>query len=185
MKKTKEKLLLHACCAPCLTSSEAQTHTKYEVLPFWYNPNIEPVEEHNKRREEYKRFISLKLYQDLSSYDYSKENEEWHKFVDGLEDEPEGGKRCEKCIEFRLRKAAGFAEECGIELFSTTLSVSPHKNLKMIDEAGEKITNTKSSYKHFDFKKDDGYKLSIELSKQLDLYRQNYCGCRYSIRQKK
>ena len=185
MKEKNQKLLLHACCAPCLTSSEAQTHTKYDVLPFWYNPNIEPIEEHDKRKAEYIKFIGLKEYCDESSYDYLKENKEWHRIIDGLEKEPEGEKRCQRCIEFRLRKTAEFAKCQGVGLFSTTLSISPHKNLKMIYDAGAKNSSTKCDYERFDFKKNDGYKRSIELSKEFDLYRQSYCGCAYSIREKK
>jgi len=185
MRNNKQKLLLHACCAPCLTSSEEQTHTSYDIVPFWYNPNIEPVEEHDKRKKEYLRFIGLKKYQDSSEYDYFLENRAWHKAVDEMKDEPEGGKRCDKCIEFRLKKTAEYARQNNIELFSTTLSVSPHKNKQVIDAAGTKHTNEKSRYKPFDFKKNDGYKLSVELSNKFDIYRQNYCGCAYSMRPKK
>ncbi|MEI7792490.1 MAG: epoxyqueuosine reductase QueH [Candidatus Berkelbacteria bacterium] len=185
MNYKKKQLLLHACCAPCLTSSEMQTHTKYEVIPFWYNPNIEPVEEHDKRQKEYLRFINSKSYQDSSEYDYLLENIAWHKAVDEMKNEPEGGKRCQRCIEFRLKRAAEFARQNNIELFSTTLSVSPHKNKQAIDAAGTKHANMKCEYVAFDFKKDNGYRLSIELSKELNLYRQNYCGCAFSIRTKK
>jgi predicted adenine nucleotide alpha hydrolase (AANH) superfamily ATPase len=185
MKNKKQKLLLHTCCAPCLTSSEEQTHTKYEVVPFWYNPNIEPIEEHDKRRKEYMKFIDLKKYQDMSEFDYLIENQAWHKIVDSMRDEPEGGKRCKRCIEFRLKRTVEYAEEHHIESFSTTLSVSPHKSIQMIGDAGAKHSSTKCEYKHFDFKKNDGYKLSIELSKEFELYRQSYCGCAYSIPLKK
>lgn len=154
-------------------------------MPFWYNPNIEPVEEHDKRQIEYLKFIDSKKYSDISTFNYLKENKEWHKVVDRMKEEPEGGKRCEKCIEFRLRKTAEYAKEHGIQLFSTTLSVSPHKSIRMIDDAGVKHSNTECQYEHFDFKKNNGYKLSIELSKELDLYRQNYCGCIYSMPPKK
>lgn len=185
MNKNKKKLLLHACCGPCLTSSEEQTHTKYEVVPFWYNPNIEPVEEHEKRHKEYLRFIELKEYKDKTNYDYAEENLKWHKSIHGLENELEGGARCQKCIEFRLKQTAAFANENNFELFSTTLSVSPHKNTEMIKVAGNDCSSNKSNYEHFDFKKDDGYKRSVEISNELGLYRQSYCGCEYSIRKKK
>ena len=185
MKNTKNKLVLHACCGPCLTSSLEKTHTEYEVLPFWYNPNIEPAKEHEKRHNEYLRFIELKKYQDRTSYSYSEENLLWHEAVAGLENEPEGGDRCKRCIEFRLKRTAEFANKNEIELFSTTLSVSPHKNTEMIKVVGNKCSNKKSNYEHFDFKKDDGYKRSVEISNELELYRQSYCGCEYSIRKKK
>jgi predicted adenine nucleotide alpha hydrolase (AANH) superfamily ATPase len=185
MNKNKKKLLLHACCGPCLTSSLEQTHTEYEVVPFWYNPNIEPICEHERRNVEYLRFIELKQYEDITAYDYTEENLLWHEAIQGLENELEGGARCQKCIEFRLKRTAEFANKNSIELFSTTLSVSPHKNTEMIKIAGDTCSKNMNNYEHFDFKKEDGYKRSVEISNELELYRQSYCGCEYSIRKKK
>lgn len=170
----RPKLLLHSCCGPC-SSSVLELLTKYfEVTLLYYNPNIYPEEEYIKRLGEQKKLLE-KLNIKLISGDY---NYELYKDkVKGLEDEKEGGLRCDKCIEMRMEKACLMAKEMGFEYFTTTLSVSPHKNSKMINKIGfmlEEKYNVK--YLYSDFKKQDGFKRSIELSKKYDLYRQNYCG---------
>lgn len=179
----KKKILLHTCCAPCLTSSLEQLNSsEITSLIFWYNPNIEPFAEHKKRYETLQEFLNKsgnsKLLLD-HDYDYKSENLQWHQFIRGFEDEPEGGRRCKKCIEFRLRKTAGISDRIKTN-FSTTLPVSPHKNSAMIKEIGEEISD---DFIFYDFKKQDGYKESIRLSKYFDLYRQKYCGCQYSKRE--
>lgn len=176
------KILLHSCCAPCLTSTSEILSNDYEVVPFWFNPNIEPEEEHGKRLEAFEHFCELKQYKPKIIDDYQTDNNTWHKFVEGLEQEPEGGARCEKCIRFRLEKTAQFAKGKGFKIFATTLSVSPHKNDEMINRIGEEVAK-KYGVEYFtaNFKKDGGYARSVELSKEYGLYRQKYCGCRYSV----
>jgi len=176
------RLLLHSCCAPC--SSYVLTYlTKYfDITVIYYNPNIEPIEEYEKRKQEEIRFIEEmdKVHSvDLIDCDW-----EHDKFIDmsrGLEKEPERGKRCYKCYELRLRKTCEVAKEHNYDYFASTLTLSPYKNSDWVNEIGynlEKEFNIK--YLCSDFKKNDGYKKSIELSKEYNLYRQNYCGCIYS-----
>ncbi|MFA7253868.1 MAG: epoxyqueuosine reductase QueH [Patescibacteria group bacterium] len=174
----KAKLLLHSCCAPCLTAVNGKIDADFDISILWYNPNIEPLEEHNKRLSVLQNFadetaIQLNNYK----YDYREENDKWHEAIAGFENEPEGGKRCEKCIEFRLQRTKELSEK--YDLFTTTLSVSPHKNAKFINEFGKKLS---PKYLKSDFKKENGYLRSIELSKEYELYRQNYCGCLYSTK---
>jgi len=180
-----KKILLHTCCAPCLTSSKERLDDEHiESVIFWYNPNIEPKEEHDKRLHTLCEYLNADKgsIHTICDYDYEAENKLWHEYIKGLENEPERGQRCRKCIEFRLKRTAEKAKILGID-FATTLTVSPHKNSKEIFETGAKITEN-SSVKFFeiDFKKKDGYKRSIEICKELGLYRQSYCGCSYSER---
>jgi predicted adenine nucleotide alpha hydrolase (AANH) superfamily ATPase len=176
----ENKILLHTCCAPCLTASLEKLETLNIIsLIFWYNPNIEPFSEHEKRHETLKNFLEKKDCRGIiidNNYDYISENSQWHQYIKGLDNEPEGGERCRKCIEFRLRKTADFSKQLESN-FSTTLPISPHKNSAMIKEIGENISD---NFIFFDFKKEDGYKKSIELSNNFGLYRQQYCGCQYS-----
>jgi len=180
MEDDSKKIILHACCAPCLTASvESLESINISSLIFWYNPNIEPFPEHEKRYETLKKYLNKKGVSDLlitKEYDYLRENAKWHQYIEGFEAELEGGARCKKCIEFRLKEAAKIGEKMKLR-FSTTLPISPHKNSMMIKEIGEKISE---GFIFFDFKKQDGYKKSVELSNYFDLYRQNYCGCQYS-----
>jgi predicted adenine nucleotide alpha hydrolase (AANH) superfamily ATPase len=181
----KNKILLHTCCAPCMTSSlEKLNSLEIPAEIFWYNPNIEPFSEHKKRHETLISFLKKKDIENIladADYDYLEENSLWHRYIAGFEDGPEGGERCKKCIEFRLQKTADMSEKMKIS-FSTTLPVSPHKNSAMIEKIGQKISNL---FIFFDFKKEDGYKKSIDISKDFNLYRQNYCGCQYSQRTQK
>ena len=173
-----KKLLLHSCCGPCSTQVIDKLKDEYDLTIFYSNSNIFPQEEYEKRLAEQKRYakiVGIKVVDD--TYD---ENE-YLEFVNGLEEEKEGGLRCRVCFEFRLRKTAKFAKENGFDIFSTTLSVSPHKNTLVINEVGEKISKEMNiPFLAENFKKQDGYKKSIELSKKYNLYRQNYCGCRFS-----
>lgn len=172
----KKKLLLHSCCAPC--SSYCITYLKdyFDITILYYNPNIEPIEEYNKRKKEQIKLCNLF---NINVMDCDYDNELFHEVVKGLEDVPEGGARCFKCYELRMRKTAELSK--GFDYFGTTLTISPLKNSKKINEIGimlESEYNTK--YLLSDFKKKEGYKKSIILSKEYDLYRQNFCGCIYS-----
>ena len=170
-----KKIVLHSCCGPCLSSAAFRLKDKF-FAACWYNPNIEPEPEHDLRRITYRKLLEhLGLEEKESDYDYKQENKLWHSFIEGLENEPEGGERCKKCIEFRLKKVSKLLDKN--ESMMTSLTVSPHKNSRMINEIGAKISD---NYLSSDFKKEDGYLLSLELSKKYDLYRQNYCGCLYS-----
>lgn len=176
----KPKLLLHSCCGPCSTVCIERLIENYEVTVFYYNPCIFPEEEYFKRLEEQKRFLVDKQIEIIEpSYD----NNSYEELVKGFELEKEGGERCKICFKQRLETTAKYAKENGFDYFSTTLTVSPHKNTIIINEIGEKIANELGiKFLSANFKKQNGYLRSIELAKEYNLYRQNYCGCRYSIR---
>lgn len=179
--KLKKKLLLHSCCAPCLTSSFEQTKGDFLVVPFWFNPNIEPNYEYQKRLNNFDKLTNILKIDSLIIDQYKSDNRKWQKMISGLENEPEGGIRCEKCIKSRLEKTATEAKKRDFKIFGTTMTVSPRKNAFMINKIGNKLAKKhKIDFLEVDFKKKDGYLLSVKLSKKYDLYRQNYCGCRYS-----
>ncbi len=177
-------LLLHSCCAPCSSSCIEFLARYFQVTVFYYNPNISESEEYKKRVQEQIRFIKEFPTQHKVEFiegDY--EPEVFYKAVKGLESEPEGGGRCFKCYELRLRKTAELAGRENFDYFTTTLTVSPLKNSVKLNEIGLKVAKeTATEYLLSDFKKKEGYKRSIELSKEYGLYRQNYCGCVYSKR---
>lgn len=172
------KLLLHSCCGPCSSSVIERLRDYFDITVIYYNPNIEPKEEYEKRKSEQLRLLN-ELGIKFMDIDYL--NNEYHEKVKGYENEPENGLRCPLCFELRLDKTASKAKENNFDYFGTTLTVSPHKNSKIINEIGLKLEE-KYGVKFLlsDFKKEDGYKKSIELSKKYDLYRQDYCGCLYS-----
>ena len=172
------KLLLHSCCGPCSSSVIERLRDYFDIIVIYYNPNIEPKEEYEKRKSEQLRLLN-ELGIKFMDIDYL--NNEYHEKVKGYENEPENGLRCPLCFELRLDKTASKAKENNFDYFGTTLTVSPHKNSKIINEIGLKLEE-KYGVKFLlsDFKKEDGYKRSIELSKKYDLYRQDYCGCLYS-----
>ena len=172
------KLLLHSCCGPCSSSVIERLRDYFDITVIYYNPNIEPKEEYEKRKSEQLRLLN-ELGIKFMDIDYL--NNEYHEKVKGYENEPENGLRCPLCFELRLDKTASKAKENNFDYFGTTLTVSPHKNSKIINEIGLKLEE-KHGVKFLlsDFKKEDGYKRSIELSKKYDLYRQDYCGCLYS-----
>lgn len=173
-----KKLLLHSCCGPCSTVVIERLKESFDLTVFYYNPNIEPKEEYEKRKVEQKKVCEAF---GVFCVDSDWENKHWHEFVQGLENEREGGARCEKCFFCRLLKTAEYAKENGFDVFATTLSVSPHKNTNVINAVGENISKqTKLEFLPESFKKQDGYLRSVNLSKQFDLYRQNYCGCQFS-----
>lgn len=188
MNNIKEgtKLLLHACCAPCSSAVLERLSDFFEITIFYYNPNITEEKEYLKRIEELKKFISLVKYKyPISLIPGNYEPQKFFEMAKGLEDEPERGKRCYKCYAMRLEESARIADELGFDYFCTTLTLSPHKNSNWINEIGEDLNNRYNSiYLYSDFKKRNGYKRSIELSKEYDLYRQDYCGCVYSLRDK-
>lgn len=172
------KLLLHSCCGPCSSSVIERLRDYFDITVIYYNPNIEPKEEYEKRKSEQLRLLN-ELEIKFIDIDYL--NNEYHDKVKGYENEPENGLRCPLCFELRLDKTASLAKENKFDFFGTTLTVSPHKNSKIINEIGLKLEDKyKIKYLVSDFKKEDGYKRSIELSKKYDLYRQDYCGCLYS-----
>jgi len=154
----------------------------FEITVLYYNPNIEPFDEYEKRKKEQIRFINEyhgKNKIEFMDIDY--DNDTFRKYVKGLENEKEGGARCNKCFYLRLEKTSKLALEKNYDFFGTTLTVSPYKNHLMINEIGEKLEDTyKIKFLYSDFKKQNGYKNSIELSKKYNLYRQHYCGCLYS-----
>ena len=176
------KLLLHSCCAPCSSYTLEYLSQYFDITVFYFNPNISPKSEFDKRLAEQKRLIeqlpsknSIKLV--AGNYDYN----EFLTVAKGYEDAPEGGERCFRCYRMRLEKTAALAKEKGFDYFCTTLSISPLKNSQKINEIGI-LTAQRYGVKWLpsDFKKREGYKRSIELSRQYNLYRQNFCGCVYS-----
>lgn len=177
-----KKVLLHSCCAPCSSYVLEYLSNYFEITVFYYNPNISPIDEYLKRKEEQIRLINLldtKYKIDYIDADY--DNDLYEKLIKGYEKEPERGKRCDICYRLRLEKTAIKAKELNYDFFCTTLTLSPYKNSNKLNEIGydlERQYNVK--YLCSDFKKKEGYKRSIELSKLYNLYRQNYCGCIYS-----
>lgn len=183
----KPRILLHSCCAPCSTAVIERLKDNYEIVILYYNPNIYPEEEYLKRKNEEIKYINHLNETDkdikISMLDADYESEKFYEATKGYENEREGGARCAICFKLRLEKTAKLAKENGFDLFGTTLTVSPHKNAELINSIGlaiEKKTGVKFLVSNF--KKQDGYKLSIELSKQNNIYRQNYCGCEFALR---
>lgn len=177
-------LLLHSCCAPC-SSYVLEYLSKYFCITIvYYNPNISPYDEYKKRLEEQIRLINeMKVEHQISFLECSYDNEIYEDIVKGLEEEPERGNRCLKCYRLRLEYTAKLAKEKNFNYFGTTLSVSPYKSSSVLNEIGESLASEYGiPYLYSDFKKKEGYKRSIELSKIYNLYRQDYCGCKYSKR---
>ena len=177
------RVILHSCCAPCSSYVIEYLSRYFYLTVFYYNPNISPREEYDKRKNEQVRFIkemNTKYNVDIIDCDY--DNDLYEERIKGLENEPERGRRCDVCFKLRLEKTAYRAKELGYNYFATTLTVSPYKNAYLINEIGLDIGDKLGvKYLVSDFKKKNGYKRSIELSKEYNLYRQNYCGCKYSI----
>ena len=177
-------LLLHSCCAPCSSYVIEYLSNYFKITVFYYNPNIYPEVEYRKRVEEEKRFISeFKTKYEVNFIEGKYDDKRFYEVVKGLENEREGGRRCFKCYGLRLLETAKLAKDKNFDYFTTTLSISPYKNAQKLNEIGETIENQYDiKYLYSDFKKKNGYKRSIELSREYNLYRQNYCGCIFSQR---
>ncbi len=171
-------LLLHSCCAPCSSYVLEYLSEYFNIIDFYYNPNISPLSEYEERREELKRLIAMQPHRYPVEFVEGKyDPDTFFALAKGLEDLPEGGERCKKCFELRLKEAARLAEERNADYFTTSLTISPLKNAELINQIGQSISDR---YLPSDFKKKNGYKRSTELSREYDLYRQNYCGCIFS-----
>lgn len=170
----KPKLLLHCCCAPCSSAVIERISEFFEITYFYYNPNIYPKEEFDLRKEEF-----LKLGVNVVSVPYN--HEEFLSVVQGRGHDEEGGDRCKICIALRLNETFKFAVENGFDVVTTTLSISPHKDAEFINLLGENLEKKFGiKYLHADFKKENGYLRSIEICKELGVYRQDYCGCEFA-----
>ena len=180
-------LLLHSCCAPCSSYCIEYLSQFFKITIFYYNPNITEQEEYAKRVEEQKRFIQqfpAKYKVEFIEGNY--EPERFFEIAKGYEKMPEGGERCFRCYEMRLRETGRVAKEKGFDYFTTTLSISPLKNAQKLNELGERLSGEWNvAYLYSDFKKKEGYKRSIALSAEYDLYQQNFCGCIYSKQKEK
>lgn len=173
--ENKPKLLLQVCCAPC-SSAVLDKITMFDTTLFYYNPNTYPETEYNLRAEQFAKLTNLPII--IQKYNHN----EFLDFIKGFELESEGGKRCEKCIYLRLKKTFEYAKENNFDYVSTTLSISPHKNADLINYYGEMLSNEYNvKFLFADFKKENGFLNSILLSEKFGLYRQNYCGCEFSI----
>lgn len=179
---TKPSLLLHACCAPCSSYCIEYLHKYFDITLFFYNPNIFPAEEYAHRVNELKRLVT-EMGLSIPVLEAENDTESFYALAKGRENIREGGARCFDCYRLRLKKTAQLAKEKGFDYFTTTLSISPLKNSKKLREIGLELEG-EYGVKNLpsDFKKKEGYKRSIELSKKYNLYRQNYCGCEYSVR---
>ena len=176
----KKKLLLHVCCAPCSSACIERLQDYFQISCYFYNPNIDSLDEYQKRLNELKRFLK-EAHLDIDVVEDGYLSQDFLEMVKGLEEEKEGGKRCYACYMLRMKKTALKAKELGYDYFTTTLSISPYKNSTWLNEIGKDLEDKyKVNYLYADFKKKNGYKRSIELSNKYKLYRQNYCGCIYS-----
>jgi predicted adenine nucleotide alpha hydrolase (AANH) superfamily ATPase len=174
------RLLLHACCAPDATVGFERLMRDWHVVGYFFNPNIQPIDEYSKRLSDFLR-LGCSMSVEIRTGEYLEQA--WLDAIKGLESEPERGKRCDVCYRFRLENTAGLAKREGFDAFATVLTVSPHKNALIINQMGQELSRQMGvDYLDTDLKKQDGFKRSVELSKQLGLYRQRYCGCRYSWR---
>ena len=175
-------LLLHSCCAPCSSYVLEYLSQYFKISIFFYNPNIYPMEEYSRRVAEQKGLISaLTVKHEIRFIEGRYDTENFYNISKGLEEEKEGGTRCFKCYELRLKEAAIITKEEGYDYFTTTLSISPYKNAQKLNEIGGKLSEEYNvKYLYSDFKKKEGYKRSIELSNEYNLYRQDYCGCVFS-----
>jgi len=179
---TTPKLLLHACCAPCSSYCLEYLSQYFEIGVLYYNPNISPASEYEKRINELKRLVEqMPMKNKVTVIDGRYVPSEFYDAVKGLEKEPEGGARCMVCYELRLKEAALYAKQLGFDYFTTTLTISPLKSSKKINDIGQRLQEEYGvKFLPSDFKKKEGFKRSIQLSHEYNLYRQNYCGCEFS-----
>ena len=176
-----KKIILHACCAPCASYPiKKLIEDNYEPVVFFYNPNIFPYKEYEIRKNELENYCNKN---NIAYFEEKYNIKDFYQTTKGYENEPEKGKRCEICFNLRLLKTAEFAYKNNVSIFTTTLSVSPHKNSKQIFEQG-KICAQKFNveFLEYDFKKQDGFKISRQIARKNNMYAQNYCGCEFSIR---
>lgn len=179
----RERLLLHSCCAPCSSACLERLKEHFQITVLYYNPNIDEKGEYEKRKAEQIRFLQETGWADFLDCDH--ETEKFAALAKGLEQEKERGARCYKCYALRLDKTAQVAKENGFDWFATTLTLSPHKNAEWLNEIGEELGGRYAlNYLYTDFKKKGGYYRSIALSTEYGLYRQDFCGCKYSKRDK-
>jgi len=177
-KEAPMKIVLHICCGVCAAGAvKTLAEEGHQVVGFFYNPNIHPAQEYERRLETAYR-VAQELDFPLEGGPYTPE--EWLKETDSLKHEPEGGKRCPVCFKIRLEKTYLYLMDCGADAFTTTLTISPHKSAQIVNKIGQEIGGDKFLVR--DFKKKDGFKRAIQLARQWELYRQNYCGCIYSMR---
>lgn len=182
----KKRLLLHSCCAPCSSHVISYLTKYFDLTIFYYNPNISPKSEYEKRKSEQIRLIKeIDKVNNVDIIDCDYDNDVYERRIKGFEECPERGARCTICFDLRLSKTAQMAKHLNYDYFCSTLTVSPYKNSKLLNEIGKKMEEEYGiTWLYSDFKKEDGYKHSIKLSKQYGLYRQDYCGCKYSVRNK-
>ena len=174
----RPKLLLHSCCGPCSTTVLTLLVEFFDITVLYYNPNIEPMAEYEHRKKEQIRFIKEFNNEHINFMDCDYNNQDFRRKVQGLEQEREGGARCAVCFKLRLNYTASLAKKENFDYFGTTLTVSPHKNSDVINKIGSLLEKEYGvNYLYSDFKKKDGYKKSVEISKKYNLYRQDYCGC--------
>ena len=179
--KKGAKLLLHSCCAPCSSACLERLKEHFQITVLYYNPNIEQEEEYQKRKSEQIRFLKETSWADFLDCDHDKSA--YEEIAKGYESEPERGARCYRCYALRLDKTGQVAKENAFDYFATTLTLSPHKNAEWLNQIGEEVAGRYGvSYLFSDFKKKGGYPRSIALSKEYNLYRQDFCGCKYSKR---
>ena len=182
--ETKPTLLLHACCGPCSSYVVEYLSNFFDITIYYYNPNTYPLKEYERRLDELKSFINkfnnkIKVKEDLYNSD------EFYQAIRGLEKLGEKSKRCYNCYKLRLEKTCKYAKENNFDYFTTTLSISPYKNAEWLNEIGKNLESLYDiKYLYSDFKKKNGYKRSLELSKEYKLYRQEYCGCVYSMEER-
>ncbi len=177
---SKPRLLLHDCCAPCGGFLFHELSKDYEVSIYYDNSNIHPVEEYKKRRDEAKKYFTS---QGADFFEFQYDHKEWLEAIKGLENEPEKGKRCAMCFCIRLEKTASFAASHKFDYFATTLSISPHKDAKLINAEGERLAEIKDiKFLAGDWKKRNGFLKAMKFSAAQNFYRQNYCGCEFSAR---
>lgn len=174
-----EKLLLHCCCAPCSTSVINQLKGHFNLTVYFYNPNIDTEQEYLKRKNEVIKYLNQTHFADFLDCDYAPND--YLRVIEGHESDIEGGERCFLCYKLRLSKTAEIAKKLGFKWFCSTLSVSPHKNAYLLNTLGEEIQKQYGvSFLYNDFKKNNGYLNSIKISNEYNLYRQNYCGCKFA-----
>ena len=183
---SRPKLLLHACCGPCSSAVLEQLCSHFEITVLYYNPNTWPEEEYRRRGEELERFVAEAHPLGVKVVEDRYDPREFYEAAAGLEAEPERGGRCTACYRLRLRRAAEYAAEKGFDWFTSTLSISPHKDAERLNQIGRELEEEYGvKFLPSDFKKKNGYLRSLQLSEEYGLYRQEYCGCEFSARASK